>query len=114
MSWSMFSPLIFAGIAYGVSAVVAGVMANRRNRDGAERVRDYGFLLLLAFGAWTIILLLVSIFNEPDDIGDMVVITLVIVVFFALLLLAFFGISLLIGVLGRQTSRGKRVTTDEL
>ena len=37
-----------------------------------------------------------------------------VVVFFALLLLAFFGISLLVGAIGRQTSRGKRVTTDEL
>jgi Na+-driven multidrug efflux pump len=114
MSWSMFLPVILGAVAYGVFTVVAGVMSSRGNEAGAERVRDYGFLLLLAIGAWTIILLLVSIFNEPDDVGDMVVITLVIVVFFALLLSAFFVISLLFGVLGRQTSRGKRVTTDEL
>jgi hypothetical protein len=114
MSWSMYLPLILGAAAFGVSAVVAGVMASRGNDSGAERVRDYGFLLLLAIGAWTVILLIVSIFNEPDDIGDMVTITLVIVVFFALLLLAFFGISLLFGALGRMTSRGKRVTTDEL
>ena len=114
MSWSMFLPLILGGVAFGALSVVAGIMSSRGNDDGAERLRDYGFVLLLAIGAWTIILLIVSIFNEPDDIGDMVTITLVIVVFFALLLLAFFGISLLFGALGRQTSRGKRVTTDEL
>jgi hypothetical protein len=114
MSWSMFLPLILGGIAFGVFSVVAGIISSRGNDAGAERVRDYGFLLLLAIGAWTVILLIVSIFNEPDDVGDMLTITLVIVVFFALLLLAFFGISLLVGALGRMTSRGKRVTTDEL
>ena len=114
MSWSMFLPVILGGVAFGVTSVVAGVMSSRGNDAGAERVRDYGFVLLLAIGAWTLILLIVSIFNEPDDIGDMVTITLVIVVFFALLLLAFFGISMLVGAVGRRTSRGKRVTTDEL
>jgi uncharacterized membrane protein len=114
MSWSMFLPLILAAIAYGVSAVMAGVMANRGNRDRAERVRDYGFLLLLGMAAWTIILLLVSIFNKPDDVGDMLIIMLVVVVFFALLLVAFFAISLLVGALGRQTSRRRRVTTEDV
>jgi hypothetical protein len=110
----MYMPLILGAIAFGVFSVVAGVMSSRGNPAGAERVRDYGFLLLLGIGAWTIVLLLVAVFDSPDDIGDMVTITLVIVVFFALLLLAFFGISLLFGAIGRQTSRGKRVTTDEL
>jgi uncharacterized membrane protein len=114
MTWSMFLPLIFAGIAYGATSVVAGVTASRGNDGGAERVRDYGFLLLLAMCAWTVILLLVSIFNKPNGVGDMLIITLVIVVFFALLLVAFFGISLLIGALGRQLSRRRRVTTEDV
>jgi Kef-type K+ transport system membrane component KefB len=114
MSWSMFLPLILAGIAYGATSVVAGVMANRGNDSGAERLRDYGFLLLLVMCAWTVILLLVSIFNKPNGVGDMVIITLVIVVFFALLLVAFFGISLLIGAVGRQMSRRRRVTTEDV
>ena len=114
MTWSMFLPLILAGIAFGVTSMVAGVIANRGNDAGAERARDYGFLLLVAIGAWTIILLLVSIFNTRFDVGDMLIITLVIVVFFALLLLVFFGISLLVGALGRQTSRRRRVTTEDV
>jgi Kef-type K+ transport system membrane component KefB len=114
MTWSMFLPLILAGIAYGATSVVAGVMASRGNDGRAERVRDYGFLLLLLMCAWTVILLLVSIFNKPNGVGDMVIITLVIVVFFALLLVAFFGISLLIGAVGRQMSRRRRVTTEDV
>jgi hypothetical protein len=114
MSWSMFLPLILAGLLFGVSSVVAGVMASRGNNDRAERVRDYGFLLLLAMGAWTVILLLVSIFNMPDHVGDMLIIVLVVVVFFVLLLLVLFAISMLMGVLGRQTSRRRRVTPEDV
>jgi hypothetical protein len=110
----MFLPLILAGLAFGVISIVAGVMDSRGNSDGAERWRDYGFLLMLAFAAWTAILVLVAIFNKPNSVGDMVTITLVIVVFFALLLLVFFGISMLVGAIGRQLDRRRQVTTDEL
>jgi hypothetical protein len=114
MTWSMFLPLIVGGILFGVISAVAGVVANRGNDERGERLRDYGFLLLLAMSAWTLILLLVSIFNKPNDVGDMLIVTAVIVVFFALLLVVFFGISVLMGALGRQTSRRRRVTTEDV
>jgi Kef-type K+ transport system membrane component KefB len=114
MTWSMFLPLILAGLAFGAISIVAGVMDSRGNSEGAERCRDYGFVLLLAFAGWTVILLIVSIFNKPNSVGDMLIITVVIVVFFALLVVVFFGISLLVGALGRMTERRRRVTTDEL
>jgi hypothetical protein len=114
MEWSLFLPLLLGAITYGVISIVAGVMSSRGNEAGAERARDYGFLLLLAIGAWTVILLLIALFNEPDDVGDMITITIVIVVFFVILLLVFFGLSLLIGAVGRSMSRRRRVTTDEL
>ena len=44
----------------------------------------------------------------------MLIITLVIVAFFAILLLALFGLSMLTGRIGREPSRRRRVTTDEL
>ena len=114
MEWSLFLPLILAAIAYGAISAAAGVVSSRGDHERAERVRDWGFLLLLAMAVWTVILLIVSIFNEPNDVGDMITITLVIVVFFALLLVAFFAISLLAGAIGRSTSRRSRVTTDDL
>jgi uncharacterized membrane protein len=114
VSWDLFLPVILAGIAYGIISIVAGVIASRGNADRAERVRDYGFVVLLAIAAWTVILLIISIFNRPNSVWDMVVITLVIVVFFALLLVVFFGISLVFGALGRMTSRRRQVTTEDL
>jgi Kef-type K+ transport system membrane component KefB len=114
MTWSMFLPLIVAGLAFAVVSVAANVIANRGNAERAERWRDYGFLLLIAFGVWTVILLLVAIFNKPNSVGDMLLVTFVIVVFFALLLVVFFGISLLVGALGRSTDRRRQVTTDKV
>jgi hypothetical protein len=114
MEWSLFLPLILAAVVFGVISASAGVMSGRGNEAGAERLRDYGFLLLMTAGAWVIVLLLLALIEEPDDLGDMLVITLVIVAFFVILLLVLFGLSLLVGRLGRGTARRRRVTTDEL
>jgi hypothetical protein len=114
LSWSLYVPLILAAAAFAVIAIAAGIVASRGNHAGAERLRDVGFLVLIGFGAWTVILVLMAIFSEPDDVWDLVIITLVIVAFFVILLVVLFGISLLIGALGRLMSRRTRVTTDEL
>jgi hypothetical protein len=114
MSWGLYFPLILAAAAYAIITVVAGVMAGRGNEAGAERVRDAGFLLVMAAGAWIVVLLLLALVDEPDEIGDLLLITVVIVAFFVLLLLVLFGLSLLVGRLGRGTARRRRVTTDEL
>lgn len=114
LSWGLYFPVILAAFAYGAISAVAGIMSGRGNEGGAERMRDAGFLLILASGVWVIVLFLLALLDEPDDLWDMVVITLVIVVFFVLLLLVLFGLSLLIGRISRGASRRKRITTDEL
>jgi hypothetical protein len=114
VSWGLFFPLVLGAVAYGVISVVGGVIGSRGNLAGAERVRDYGFLLLLAIGAWIVILVLVALINKPNSVGDMLIIMLVVVAFFAILLLVFFGISQLIGIVSRGMTRRRRVTTDEL
>jgi hypothetical protein len=114
MEWSLFLPVLLGGLAFGAISAIAGVMGGRGNEAGAERVRDAGFVLLMAMGAWIVVLLLFAAVDEPDELWDMVTIVIVIVVFFVLLLLAFFAIALLVGMLGRAGSRRKRVTTDEL
>jgi hypothetical protein len=114
VDWGLYFPLILAGALFAIVSIVAGVMSGRGNEQGAERVRDYGFLILIASGAWVVILLLLALIDQPDDVGDMLTITIVIVAFFVILLLVLFGLSLLVGRLGRGTSRRRRVTTDEL
>ncbi len=114
LTWGLYFPLILIAIAYAVVSATAGVMAGRGNDERAERVRDYAFLILALGGVWVVILTVLSLISQPDDIGDILIITLVIVVFFAILLVALFGLSLLTGRISRGASRRKRVTTDEL
>jgi hypothetical protein len=114
MSWGLYFPLIVAAAVFAVLSASAGVMAGRGNEDGAERLRDVGFLIVVAGGAWVVVLLLLALIDQPDDIGDLLLITIVIVAFFVILLLVLFGVSLLVGRLGRGASRRRRVTTDDL
>jgi hypothetical protein len=114
LSWSLYVPLVLAAVAFAGLSIAAGIVSARGNHAGAERVRDVGFLVIMAMGAWTVVLLLAAIFSEPDDVWDMAIIVLVVVVFFALLLLVFWAISLLIGAISRGLSRRRQVTTDEL
>jgi hypothetical protein len=114
MTWSLFLPVLLGAVAYGVISIVAGVISSRGNEPGAERVRDYGFLLLLAMGAWIVVLVLVALINSPNSVGDLLIIMAVIVAFFVILLIVFFGLSQLIGMLSRLMTRRRRVTTDEL
>ena len=112
LTWGLYFPLILIAAAFAIVSAAAGVMGGRGNVEGAERLRNVGFLILLLGAVWVVILTILALISEPDDIGDLLIITLVIVVFFAILLLVLFGLSLLVGQLGRTTSRRKRVTTD--
>lgn len=114
LTWGLFFPLILAAAAFAIVSAAAGVMSGRGNDSGAERLRDAGFVIILLGGVWVLVLLLLALISQPDDLWDMVVITLVIVAFFAILLVVLFGLSLLVGRIGRSASRRNRVTTDEL
>ena len=82
------------------------MVSGRGNQAGAERLRDIGFLVILLAGAWVVVLLVLSLVSEFEEIWDMITIVLVIVVFFALLLLALFGLSLLFGGSARARAAG--------
>jgi len=114
MEWSLFMPLVVAGIVFAALSVAAGVTSARGNEARAERVRDVAFLVVLAAAAWVGVLLLISLFQEAEELWDMVSIVVIVAVFFALLLVVFFVLSLLFGLIGRAFSRRKRVTTQDL
>jgi hypothetical protein len=114
MEWSLFMPLVIAGIAFAALSAAAGVASARGNDARAERFRDVAFLIALAAAAWVVVLLLISLFQETDELWDLVSIVVVVAVFFVLLLLLFFALSLLFGLVGRALSRRKRVTTQDL
>ena len=102
LEWSLFLPLLLAGALYAIIAIVAGRRTSGGNSEGGEKLRDLGFLVALAAAAWTLVLLVMAIFDQPDDVWDMVLIVVVVGVFFAVLLSVLFGIFELI------FSRGSR------
>ncbi|MEA2379697.1 MAG: hypothetical protein QOK00_3419 [Thermoleophilaceae bacterium] len=114
LTWGLYFPLILAAAAYAILSATGGMLAGRGNEAGAERLRSLAFLIVLLGGVWVVVLLLMALISQPDDLWDMVIITLVIVGFFAILLMVLFGLSLLVGRVSRSARRRSRVTTDEL
>ena len=92
LDWSLYSPLLLALLVYVVLFIAASIIRARGNDDRAERILDIGFLVALIAGAWTLVLLVFAILDEPDDIWDMVIIVVIIGVFFAVLLSLLFGL----------------------
>jgi cytochrome bd-type quinol oxidase subunit 2 len=92
LSFSLYLPLIFLGLAYLVVLIAAQPVRARGNKELAERMLDISFGLALLAGVYVVVLLLISLVSEPDLIYDMLSIMLVVAVFFAVLLLVLFGL----------------------
>ena len=82
--WSLYSPLLLALLVYVVS-VHRGLdhPLARERRTARSGSSTSAFLVALIAGAWTLVLLVFAILDEPDDIWDMVIIVVIIGVFFA-------------------------------
>ena len=100
---AMYTPVVLLLIAYAVLSVLANRARSNDDRAGAERFSNWAFLLVLLFAVYTVVILIAAVFGYPDRFYDMVLIILVITVFFALLLFAFF---VLAEVIPRALRRG--------
>jgi hypothetical protein len=89
---SMYIPLGILLVAYAVLAILGNRARARDDRASAERYAGIAFALVLAAAVWSVVLLLSSIVSYPSRFYDMVIIIAVILAFFALLVVAFFGI----------------------
>lgn len=97
MSWSYFEPLVWIALLAGLIAVVGSIMRARGRGDAGEKLLDVAFAVTLVAGAYVVVLLLLTLFDEPGLIYDAVVIILVIVLFFAVVVFLLFVIFELIG-----------------
>jgi SNF family Na+-dependent transporter len=86
LAWSLYFPLLLAAAIFAIISILAAVVRSRGNEASAEKLLDLGFVVAMAAGAWTLVLLVLAIFDEPDDIWDMVLIVLVVGAFFGILL----------------------------
>jgi hypothetical protein len=113
-SFSLWLPLILAAAAYAVLNATAGTLAGRGDEQRAEQLRNMAFLVSLLAAAWVVVLLLLVAVDMPNRIGDMLLVIGVIVGWFAILLLVFFGLSQGFGAIGRRFSRRSRSPSRDL
>jgi small neutral amino acid transporter SnatA (MarC family) len=100
---AMYTPVVLLLIVYAVLSVLANRARSNDDRPQAERFSNWAFLVVLAFAAYAVVILIAAVVGYPSRFYDMVLIILVITVFFALLLFAFF---LIAEVLPRALRRG--------
>lgn len=91
-AWGLYVPLLLAAAIFAIISIASAIVRSRGNEASAEKLLDLGFVVALAAGIWTLVLLVLAIFNQPDDIWDMVLIVVVVGGFFGILLALLFGV----------------------
>ena len=93
---AMYTPLVVLVAAYALLSILAGRARSHDDRAKSDRFANIAFAVVLVSAAYAVVLLITAIFSYPSRTSDMVTIFVVIGVFFALLLFAFFAIAELI------------------
>jgi hypothetical protein len=93
---AMYTPLVVLVVAYAVLSILAGRARSHDDRARADRWANIAFAVVLLAAAYALVLLITALVSYPSRSSDMVTIIIVIAVFFALLLFAFFLIAELI------------------
>jgi hypothetical protein len=92
LPFGMYMPIVVVLAGFALVSVLAGVARNREDSARAERLGDIAFLLVVLGAAYAVVLLIASAVSYPSRFYDMILITFVVVAFFALLLFVFFFI----------------------
>ena len=87
---AMFSPVVVLLVAYAALSILAGRARSHEDRPRAERFSNWAFLIVLVSAAYALVLVIAAVVGYPSRFYDMVLIIIVIAVFFAILLFAFF------------------------
>lgn len=102
LPFGMYMPLPVLLAAFALVSVLAGMARNREDTARAERMGDIAFVLVLVGAVYAVVLLIASAVSYPSRFYDMILITFVVLAFFALVLFAFFFLG---EVLPRRLSR---------
>jgi cell division protein FtsW (lipid II flippase) len=90
---ALYTPVVILLVLYAVLSVLGNRARSNDDRAQADRFTNWAFLVVLVFAVYAVVLLLASVISYPSRFYDMVIIIIVIGVFFALLLFAFFVIA---------------------
>lgn len=101
----MYTPLVVLLAVYTVLTILANRARSHDDRAQADRWANIAFAIVLLSAVYAVILLITGIFSYPSRSSDMVIIIIVIGVFFAALLFAFF---LIAEVIPHALRRGRR------
>jgi hypothetical protein len=97
LSYSLFQPLVFFALVFGILAIAGRVVRRRGNEEGGDKLADLSFAVSLLAGVYVVVLLVLAILDEPDLVYEAFVIVLVIAVFFAAVVFLLFVIFEFIG-----------------
>lgn len=108
LSYGLFEPLLLAAVAYAVLFVVSRVLEGRGDPRG-RRLAAVAFGLLLLAGLYVVVLAVIAVVSEYELVGDMLVTTAVIAVFFLVLIVVLLVLAEMgIGGIGRMRRRRRR------
>ena len=114
LAWSLYVPLLLAAALFAIISIASAVVRSRGNDASAEKLLDLGFVVAVVAGIWTLVLLVLAIFDEPDDLWDMVLIVVVVGAFFGILLTLLFGVfELIFSRGGRQPAEPKEAPSPD-
>jgi cell division protein FtsW (lipid II flippase) len=106
MPSAMFTPFVVLIAVYLLLSLMGTRARGKDDRAGADRWANLAFAVVLLAALYAIVLVVATYISYPSRMNDMVIILIVIGVFFALLLSAFFVLAeLLPGVLRRGRDR---------
>lgn len=103
--FGLYMPIVVLLVGFAVVSVVGNTARGRGDRARAEKLADFAFLLVLVGAAYAVVLLIASAVSYPQRFWDMILITFVMLAFFAILLFVFFFVG---EVLPRLLRRGSR------
>ncbi len=105
LPFGAYMPLVVVLVGFAVVSVVGNAARGRGDRARAEKLADIAFGLVLLGAVYAVVLLIASAVSYPQRFWDMLLITFVILAFFAVLLFVFFFLGEVLPRLGRRGSR---------
>jgi hypothetical protein len=103
--FGLYMPIVVLLAGFAAVSVFGNAARGREDRARAEKLADIAFGLVLLAAAYAVVLLIASAVSYPQRFWDMLLITFVILAFFAVLLFVFFFLGEVLPRLGRRGSR---------
>ena len=103
--FGLYMPIVVVLVGFAAVSLFGNAARGREDMARAEKLADIAFLVVLLGAVYAVVLLIASAVSYPQRFWDMLLITFVILAFFAVLLFVFFFLGEVLPRLGRRRSR---------